>query len=152
MSDRTMIETEIVSGPLKVAAGARTPGGGAVCSFLGRTRPEIHAERGPLLALHYDAARPLADRLLESLANDIAERHGLGHLAIRHAVGVVPVGAISVEIVAASDHRDAAFAACREAIDRTKAEIPIWKRECWQDGTSWSTAATPLRTDAEVVR
>ncbi len=147
-----MIETEIASVPLEVTAVGETQGGGAVCSFLGRTRPEVHDEHGPLVVLDYDAARPLADRLLESLAKDIAERHGLRHLVIRHAVGAVPVGAISVEIVAVADHRHAAFAACREAIDRTKAEIPIWKRECWRDATSWSAAATPLRTDAEVAR
>ena len=34
--------------------------------------------------------------------------------------------------------------ACREAIDRLKSEIPIWKLEGWTRGERWSSASTPL--------
>ncbi len=149
MPDHPRIETAITEVPSDLAIEtAAALGGGAVCSFLGRTRPEIHPDHGALVALDYDAARPLADRLLRSLADDVATRHGLRYLAIRHMIGRVPVGAASVGIVAVADHRDAAFVACREAIDRTKSEIPIWKQECWPDTTSWSSDATPLSADA----
>ena len=48
-----------------------------------------------------------------------------------------------VQVVCA--HRDDAFAACRYLIDTLKAEAPIWKREVWADGTTWSEghAVTP---------
>jgi molybdopterin synthase catalytic subunit len=145
MDARPRLRTEIIEAPL----GFDTPhpedgAGGAVCSFQGLTRPEHHHEFGPLLSLAYEAASPLADRILHRLAADIADRHHLRELSIVHAIGDVPVGEVSVVIVAVADHRDAAFTACREAIDRTKAEVPIWKRERWKAGSTWSSSMTRL--------
>ncbi len=145
MKGRARIDVAIVTGPLDAAAAeVDAAGGGGVCSFLGITRPESDHVDGPLIVLRYEAARPLADRLLEALAAEIVARHGLRRLVIRHAVGDVPVGAASVFIAASADHRDAAFAACREAIDRTKREIPIWKQEIRPDARSWSPRSTVL--------
>jgi molybdopterin synthase catalytic subunit len=47
-----------------------------------------------------------------------------------------------VIVAVSAPHRSEAFAGAREAIDRIKAEAPIWKREveesgsrCWVEGT-----------------
>jgi len=163
MRDRPTIQTAIIEAPLVpvtqdssgtpgssgTPAPVREPsngstGGGAVCTFHGITRPETHPDHGPLVELDYEAARPLADRVLQSIATEIAAGHDLISLTIRHAIGAVPVGAASVEIIAVAAHRDAAFTACREAIDRTKSDVPIWKRERWRRGSFWSPNATPL--------
>ena len=42
-------------------------------------------------------------------------------------MGDVPAGEASVVVCAASEHRPEAFSACRKAIDRLKADVPIWK-------------------------
>ena len=42
----------------------------------------------------------------------------------------------SIAIVAAAPHRAAAFDACREALERIKREVPIWKREHYADGSA----------------
>lgn len=141
-----MIHVSLVPGPVDPGPVAPPPGhaGGGTCTFVGTTRPERHPEHGELLGLEYAAAEPLTSERLGNLARDIADRHQLRLLSIEHARGSVPVGSASVHIVAIADHRDAAFTACREAIDRLKQEIPIWKRERWQDGTTWSTATSPL--------
>jgi molybdopterin synthase catalytic subunit len=39
----------------------------------------------------------------------------------------VPAGEASVLVAASAPHRPEAFAGAREAIDRIKAEAPIWK-------------------------
>jgi molybdopterin synthase catalytic subunit len=44
------------------------------------------------------------------------------------------VGEASVVIAVASPHRAAAYEASRTALERLKAEIPIWKREYYADG------------------
>ena len=49
---------------------------------------------------------------------------------------------LAVVVAASAAHRAEAFDACREAIERIKATVPIWKKEwyCEQDGTlssSW---------------
>ena len=58
-------------------------------------------------------------------------------LAIVHATGEVPLGEVSVVIVACAPHRDAAFDAARFAMDETKARAPIWKAERFADGHVW---------------
>jgi len=40
-------------------------------------------------------------------------------------------------IVVASAHRGAAFDACRYAIDTIKKDVPIWKKEFYEDGEVW---------------
>ena len=44
------------------------------------------------------------------------------------------IGDAAVAIVAASAHRDEAFAACRYVIEEVKRRVPIWKREVYADG------------------
>jgi molybdopterin synthase catalytic subunit len=59
-------------------------------------------------------------------------------------VGEVPLGEVSVAVVACAPHRDAAFQAARYAIDETKARAPIWKAERFADGHVW--VGEPART------
>ncbi len=117
--------------------------------FEGRTREtpgtpapgeEAEAARhagGHVLALEYEAFEPLAVRVLGEIADAVAVRFGVDRLAIVHAVGDVPLGAVSVVIVACAPHRDAAFEAARFAMDETKARVPIWKAERFADGHVW---------------
>ena len=114
------------------------PGSGGECVFLGRTRPDVHPEHGPLRRLTYEAYRPMAERVLGDLARAAAARCGLHAVRLHHALGEVPVGAASVLVQVVSEHRGNAFEACRFLIDALKSEAPIWKREEWSDGSTWS--------------
>lgn len=141
--------------------GARlaTPADGAVVVFAGRTRqtpgtpaPGQEAEAAQhagrqVDALEYEAHESMAERVLGTIADEVAERFGVVRLAIVHRLGPVPLGEISILVVAAAPHRDAAFAAARYAIDETKARAPIWKAERFRDGHIWIGA--PARTAAE---
>jgi molybdopterin synthase catalytic subunit len=123
------------------------PGCGGECIFLGRTRAETHAELGELLRLTYEAYEPMAERQLDRLAHQIADRHGCHAVRLVHSTGVVPVGHASVVIQTLTPHRAAAFAACREAIDRLKREVPIWKREIWERGESFVKGQPVVSSD-----
>jgi molybdopterin synthase catalytic subunit len=79
--------------------------------------------------LDYEAYRAMAEERMASILRGCVERHGLEAAAAEHRVGSVPLGEPSVVVAVSAAHRDAAFAAAREAIDRIKAEAPIWKRE-----------------------
>ncbi|HYM84719.1 MAG TPA: MoaD family protein [Candidatus Dormibacteraeota bacterium] len=122
---------------------------GAVVGFVGRTRrtpgtpapgQEAEAARvadGRVESLEYEAHETMARRVLERIADEVAERFGVERLAIVHRTGEVPLGEPSVAIVAVSPHRDAAFDAARYAIDETKGRAPIWKAERFEDGRVW---------------
>ena len=133
-----------------------TAADGAIVIFIGRTREspgtpapgqEIEAARHAgrtVDALEYEAHEPMALAILDQIAAEIAERFAVVRLAIVHRTGVVPLSEASVLVIAASPHRDAAFAAARYAIEETKARTPIWKAERFLDGHVW--IGTPART------
>ena len=133
-----------------------TPEDGAVVGFLGRTRvtpgtpapgqedeAARHAGRR-VEALEYEAHETMAQRVLEQIADEIRERFGVSRVAIVHRLGTVPLGEVSVAVVAVSPHRDAAFDAARYGIDETKGRVPIWKAEHFRDGHVW--IGEPART------
>jgi len=49
--------------------------------------------------------------------------------AAEHRIGSVPLGEASGVVSVSAAHREEAFAGARAAIDRIKAEAPIWKQE-----------------------
>jgi molybdopterin synthase catalytic subunit len=126
-----------------------TDGDGAAVGFLGRTRstpgtpaPGQEAEAAKhtgrdVDSLEYEAHETMALRVLATIADEIAERFGVDRLAIVHRTGDVPLGDVSIAVVAVAAHRGDAFDAARYAIDETKARAPIWKAERFADGHVW---------------
>jgi molybdopterin synthase catalytic subunit len=143
-SDR---RADLVDGPIDteaVAASVASPGRGAVLLFLGTVR-DSHAGRG-VTKLTYSAYRRMALETLERIAADLeAASPGL-RAAIVHRLGEVPVGEASVAIAVASPHRAAAYEASRTALERLKAEVPIWKREHYTEGPAIWREEEQLRT------
>ena len=135
-----------------------TPEDGAVVAFLGRTRvtpgtpapgQEAEARRHEgraVQSLEYEAHDEMALRMLGRIADEIDARFDVRRLAIVHRVGDVPLGEVSIAVVAASPHRDAAFLAAKYGIDETKHRVPIWKAERFADGHVW--IGEPARTGA----
>lgn len=134
-----------------------TDADGAVVSFVGRTREtagrpapgeEAAAQRfagQSVVGLTYEAYEEMALDVLRSIADEIGERFGVSGLAIVHRTGPVAVGETSVAIAAAAAHREAAFEACRYAIEELKARAPIWKSEHFADGSVWLGAPADER-------
>ncbi|MHC4219305.1 MAG: molybdenum cofactor biosynthesis protein MoaE [Planctomycetota bacterium] len=133
------IDVQILDHPVGAVAVEPFPQpAGAECAFLGRTRQDVHPEHGALVELTYEAYVPMAQRVLAELAEEAAQRFDCRVVRIHHAVGEVPIGQASVLVQVVCGHRDAAFTACRFLIDRLKTAAPIWKRERWADGVTWS--------------
>ena len=152
----TPFGTEILG---ELADRLATDGDGAIVGFLGRTRATPgtpapgqeteaarHAGRS-VDALEYEAHDTMAIRVLDTIADEVVERFGVERLAIVHRTGDVPLGVVSIAVVAVAAHRDAAFKAARYAIDETKARAPIWKAERFVDGHVW--IGHPARTGPE---
>jgi molybdopterin synthase catalytic subunit len=145
--------TRLVDGPLDVAAAVarvRSAARGAVVTFLGTVRD--HHRGRPVAKLLYDAYRPMAAVALARIAADLETRHEDLAVAIHHRLGEVAAGEPSVVIAVASPHREAAYAASRTALERLKAEVPIWKREHYADGEAAWREEEPLVAAAEPTR
>ena len=111
------------------------PAAGAIVTFQGVTR-EVEL-------LEYEAYAEMAEERIAAILRDCAERHGLRAVAAEHRVGAVPLGEPSVIVAVSAAHRGEAFAGAREAIDRIKAEAPIWKKEIAGGGEHWVEGAVP---------
>ena len=131
---RFRIQTEPLD-PRETEALVANPGAGAIATFIGTVRD--HGRGKSVTHLDYEAYAPAAELTLAQIGDEIQERWGIGHVAIVHRVGSLPVGEASVVISVASPHRDAAFDACRYAIERIKEIVPIWKKEHYADGAAW---------------
>ena len=129
---------EVVEHPIELSrlidAVAR-PDAGAIATFLGTTRD--HNAGRPVIRLEYEAYPQMALREMQRIGEQAIERFSAKAVAIVHRVGVVEIGETSVAIAVSAAHRDAAFAACRFAIDRLKEIVPIWKKEHYRGGEIW---------------
>jgi molybdopterin converting factor subunit 1 len=105
----------------RLARAVSDPGAGAIVIFQGVTR---EVER-----LEYEAYLEMAERRIEQIMRDCIAAHALRAGGAEHRVGSVALGEPSVIVAVSAAHRAEAFAAARDAIDRIKAEAPIWKRE-----------------------
>lgn len=119
--------------PGQVMAHVQDDRAGAIDVFVGTTRR--YTEGRETVELTYEAYETMAVAEMDRLADEACARWPLTGVAIHHRVGTVPVGEISVVIAVSSPHRAAALDACRFLIEGLKADVPIWKRERYADGS-----------------
>ena len=94
--------------------------------------------------LDYEAYDEMATERIAAILAECVERHGLEAAAAEHRTGSVPLGEPSVIVAVSAAHRGEAFAGAREAIDRIKAEAPIWKREIEGGEAEWVEGTSPV--------
>jgi molybdopterin synthase catalytic subunit len=131
---------DILDEPLDASATNRVldPAAGGVATFLGTTRSEVNEAGRSLVALDYEAYREMALKQMRDLAERARQRWPIIKLVLLHRVGRVALAEPSVLIAVSTPHRGEAFEACRFLIDTLKAEVAVWKKEIWADGTgSW---------------
>ena len=129
---------EVTDRPLSVDAlvdVVLTGGDGAVVTFVGTVRDNHQGKK--VLALEYEAYGGMAESEMKRIGIEMIRRHGLHGIAMCHRTGKLAVGETSVIIAVSAPHRQAAFAACSEALDMLKATVPVWKKEYFEDGEVW---------------
>ena len=122
--------------PLDVAevlAAVEDPGAGGVVSFHGMVRDEDGGKG--VTELEYEA-HPGAEEALRRVAERVAADLPVLGLAAVHRTGLLQVGELAVVVAASAPHRAEAFEGARRLIDDLKREVPVWKRQVFDDGTS----------------
>ena len=108
---------------------------GAIATFVGTTRVESRGRT--VLHLDYEAYAEMAEKVMEEVADGLKSRYDLCEIAIHHRTGRVDVGEASVVIAVSAPHRQDALAACKDAIDTLKEQVPLWKKEFYDGGEEW---------------
>ena len=115
-----------------------TKGIGGVCIFLGTSRDNSKGKEVEKLEFeHYPG---MAEAKLLEIRTRALKDFDIVEISIIHRFGVIPAGENIVLIVVGAAHRDAAFRACRFAIDELKEITPIWKKEIMPSGEFWVEA------------
>ena len=123
---------------------------GANLLFVGTTRKLTDGRE--TARLFYDSYEAMALKEIEKLVAMAKTKFEIANVSVVHRVGTVEIGEASIAIAVSSPHRRAAFEAGEWLIDTLKKQVPIWKQENWQDGsTEWvhPEGCTPVSTPQE---
>jgi molybdopterin synthase catalytic subunit len=127
----------VVERPLalsEVIDAVHGPDRGGLVTFTGIVRNATGGKR--VLRLEYEAYAAMAAAKLDEIAAAIERETGAA-VAITHRIGTLLPGDAAVVIACAAAHRAPAFRACEACIERLKHDVPIWKREVFEDGSEW---------------
>jgi molybdopterin synthase catalytic subunit len=119
--------------PLAAIGAVSTRANGAVLLFLGAVR-QVNDGRG-VTGIDYAAYEAMAQRELETIVAEGAQRFGTSDVFVQHRLGELGVEEVSVAIAVGHAHRGQAYALSRWVIEELKRRVPIWKREHYVDGT-----------------
>lgn len=129
---------DVVERPLsldEVVQAVRAEDAGAVVTFSGVVRNQTQGKR--VLKLEYEAYPGMAQQQLARIGEEVARRGPQRRIAIVHRVGSLVPGELAVVIAAAAPHRREAFDDCAFALERLKQDVPIWKKEHFEEGSVW---------------
>jgi molybdopterin synthase catalytic subunit len=121
----------------RFTAGLKTSG--AVVSFTGVCRG-IGADGTPLAAMTLEHYPDMAAAELSRIEAEARARWPLEDALVVHRFGRLVPGDPIVLVLAASEHRAAAFEAASFMMDFLKTQAPFWKLEETAAGTGWVAA------------
>jgi len=108
---------------------------GATAVFVGNMRDiNAGASVSAMTLEHYPG---MTERHLEKIAGEASTRWSILDSLIIHRYGPLVPNEPIVLVAVWSEHRDAAFAACRYLIDELKTRAPFWKQETTTAGARW---------------
>lgn len=102
--------------------------------FLGQVRKDEIA--GKLVsAIEYTVYKELALVQMQQIKEDIFKKYSITYLQVYQSLGIVKTGEVCLFVFTSATHRKPAIEACEEVVDRLKAELPIWGKEIFEDGS-----------------
>lgn len=120
----------------EVKSGPQAHRIGCILTFIGIVRG-VARDGSKVVKLEYEAYTEVAKSKLEEIVRDLKKIEGIVDVKIHHFIGSRSVGEDIVYIVVAAEHREEGFKVLREAIERLKNEVPIWKKEYTTSSSYW---------------
>ncbi len=108
---------------------------GAVGTFTGIVRALTGEARTEFL--EFESYDGMARKKMDEICAVLKEKEGIIEVLMHHKTGVIKAGEDIVYIAVAASHREELFSVLREAIERLKLEVPLWKKEHTLEGEWW---------------
>lgn len=110
---------------------------GAIVSFTGVVRGRTE-EGTKVKRLHYESEKEIALKRLKEIRLALLRKYDeVKDLLIYHIVDDLRPKEEIMFVLAASRHREQAFTAVRESVEKIKSKVPIWKKEIREDKDVW---------------
>ena len=130
--------------PSKALESVMDEDAGGIVLFVGTIRNQTRGKE--VKGLEYEVYRPMAERQIAKLEEEIRKRWPVKSIRLIHREGRLKVGEVSVVVAVSAVHREEAFEAARYAIDRIKESFPIWKREKFRGARYAWVKGTPIQS------
>ena len=105
---------------------------GAHSIFLGQVRAdEIDGKH--VSGIEYTTYEDMALEKMHEIREEIFGKYDLTCMHVYHSLGLVKTGEICLFVFTSSKHRKLAIDACEETVERIKAELPVWGKECFDN-------------------
>ncbi|ADC66406.1 molybdopterin biosynthesis MoaE protein [Ferroglobus placidus DSM 10642] len=109
---------------------------GAIGIFVGFVREINEGKR--VLKLEYERFDEMYFEKLREIEERIEKFDGVYGVKIYHKIGEVLPREDIVYVAVMSDHRKNLWDALIEAVESFKKELPVWKKEVYEDGEIWA--------------
>lgn len=106
---------------------------GGQVAFMGRVRNQTKGRS--VTWLEYEAQEVMAEQIMQEVLAEATEQFQLHHSCCIHRLGRLYPGECAVLVITATPHRKAAYGGNQYIIDEVKRRAPIWKKECFADGS-----------------
>jgi molybdopterin synthase catalytic subunit len=126
------ISPEFIAGKIAAHQSKTDIGGHSI--FLGQVRADI-IENNQVVAVDYTSYEQMALEQMSTIRETIIEKYSLNCMHVYHSLGKIASGEICLFVFTSAPHRKAAIDACTETVERLKAELPIWGKEIFGDGS-----------------
>lgn len=121
--------------PWEIMEQGVNPGDGSDLVFCGRVRDN---SRGKAVKyIDYHVYPEMAVKEMDRIAEEAIGKWCLNRCVVVHRHGRVMPGEVSIVILVSSPHREESYLASRYIIDEIKKRVPVWKKECYEDGSEW---------------
>ncbi|GAC1441813.1 MAG: molybdenum cofactor biosynthesis protein MoaE [Sediminibacterium sp.] len=127
------IPSSFIAESIQKHSSQTTIGGHSI--FLGQVRGDsINGKT--VAAIDYTAYEEMALAKMHDIREAIFSKYPLTCMHVYHSLGKVAAGGLCLFVFTSATHRQAAIAACKEAVEKIKQELPVWGKEIFTDDTS----------------
>ncbi len=110
---------------------------GAIATFTGRVRERDGEDDDPTRYLEFEKYDGVAERTMRDIESELEARDGVLDVRLHHRTGRIEAGEDIVFTVVLAGHREEAFRAVEDGINRLKDEVPLFKKEVTESETFW---------------
>ena len=127
------IGNDVVNEAIDLHASNKTRGGHAI--FLGQVRDDLINDK-KVLEIDYSAYEAMVGQETDKIKAEIRKKYeDVQGIFIKHSIGAVKAGEMSLFVLVSAGHRVEAFHALEDTVNMVKARVPVWKKELLDDGS-----------------